>query len=47
LSSKPEDKLQKKPYQQQTQAAEKNSRHPGSAIAFSDKGKTQRNKPHQ
>jgi hypothetical protein len=47
LSSKPEDKLQKKPYQQQAQAAEKNSRHPGSAIASSDKSETQRNKPHQ
>jgi hypothetical protein len=47
LSSKPEDQLQKNANQQQAQAAEKNSRHPGSAVAFSDKGKTQRNKPHQ
>jgi hypothetical protein len=47
ISKDSRNKLQKKSDEQQAEAADEETRHPGSSAAFGDQGKKQRNKPHE
>jgi hypothetical protein len=47
ISKDPRNKLQKKSDEQQAEAANEETRHPGSSAAFGHQRKKQRDKPHE